>query len=74
MREGLLYPPGDVGRLVEAVDLLLRAPDLRAALAARALRKAQSELDADSSARALAAAIREAQGVTAPSEHVDQAA
>src|SRR5215207_9243556 len=44
MRDGLLFPVGDVDKLSETVDLALSAPGLRRALAARALRKVQQEL------------------------------
>jgi glycosyltransferase involved in cell wall biosynthesis len=54
MRDGLLFPVGDVDRLVEAVERLIVAPDLRATLATRALRKVQTQLSATASARALA--------------------
>jgi glycosyltransferase involved in cell wall biosynthesis len=57
MRDGLLFPVGDVDRLSEAVDLLLGAPDLRAALAARALRKVQGPLSASASAATLAGVV-----------------
>jgi glycosyltransferase involved in cell wall biosynthesis len=57
MRDGLLFPVGDVERLSDAVDLLLGAPDLRAALAARALRKVQGPLSAAASAATLAGVV-----------------
>jgi glycosyltransferase involved in cell wall biosynthesis len=54
LRDGFLFPVGDVDRLSDTVELALGAPDLRAAIAARALRKAQGPLSAASSAATLA--------------------
>jgi len=53
MRDGLLFPVGDVDKLTETVELALRATDLRDALAARALTKARGPLSAAASASAL---------------------
>ena len=57
MRDGLLFPVGDVDKLTETVELALGASDLRAALAARAFRKAQGPLSAETSAATLAGII-----------------
>ena len=54
MRDGLLFPVGDVDRQTATVELALRDPDLRATLAARALRKVQGPLSAAASAATLA--------------------
>jgi glycosyltransferase involved in cell wall biosynthesis len=58
MRDGLLFPPGDVAALVAMVELALRNPRLSAALASRALRKVQGPLGAAASAQALARLVR----------------
>jgi glycosyltransferase involved in cell wall biosynthesis len=57
LRDGFLFPVGDVDRLTEMVELALGSPDLRAALAARALRKIQGPLSAGASATALARVV-----------------
>jgi glycosyltransferase involved in cell wall biosynthesis len=57
LRDGFLFPVGDVDRLSDTVELALGAPDLRAAIAARALRKAQGPLSAASSAATLAGVV-----------------
>jgi glycosyltransferase involved in cell wall biosynthesis len=57
MRDGLLFPAGNVGALVEMVQLALRTPALGAALAARALRKVQGPLSAAASAHTLATLV-----------------
>jgi glycosyltransferase involved in cell wall biosynthesis len=57
MRDGLLYPVGHVQRLIEAVELLLETPGLRAVLAAGALKKVQGPLSAAASAARLAALV-----------------
>jgi glycosyltransferase involved in cell wall biosynthesis len=62
MRDGLLFPAGNVAALVELVELVLRTPALAAALAARALRKARGPLSATTSAQALAALVHQLLG------------
>jgi glycosyltransferase involved in cell wall biosynthesis len=57
MRDGFLFPVGDVDKLTETVELALNASDLRATLAARAFRKAQGPLSAEASAATLAGII-----------------
>jgi glycosyltransferase involved in cell wall biosynthesis len=57
LRDGFLFPVGDVDRLSDTVELALGAPDLRAAIAARALRKAQGPLSAATSAATLAGVV-----------------
>ena len=52
MRDGFLFPVGDVDKLTETVELALSASDLRAAFAARALRKTQGPLSARQRRRA----------------------
>ena len=58
LRDGLLFPIGQVDRLVDLVQQLLDTPAMGAALAARALRKVQGPLGAGASAHALAGVIR----------------
>ena len=55
--DGVLYPIGQVDRLVEEVERLLRAPALRAELAERAWRKVQGPFSAAASAASLVARI-----------------
>jgi len=57
MRDGFLFPVGDVDKLTEMVELALSAPDLRATLVARAFRKAQGPLSAETSGATLAGII-----------------
>jgi glycosyltransferase involved in cell wall biosynthesis len=57
MTDGVLYPIGQVDRLVEAVVQLLEAPSLRAELAERAWRKVQGPFGAAASAAALVSRI-----------------
>ena len=57
LRDGFLFPVGDVDRLTDAVELALGAPELRATLAARALRKIQGPLSAGASATVLAGVL-----------------
>jgi len=57
LRDGFVFPVGDVDRLTDTVEHALRAPDLRLALAARALRKVQDRLAAGVSAAALARVV-----------------
>jgi glycosyltransferase involved in cell wall biosynthesis len=71
LRDGFLFPVGDVDRLTDMVELALGAPELRATLAARALRKIQGPLSAGASATALAGVLervreRSRGGRTAP--------
>jgi glycosyltransferase involved in cell wall biosynthesis len=56
-RDGLLFPTGEVDRLVDLVQQLLEAPALRARLATRALRKVRASLSAEASARSLARVV-----------------
>jgi glycosyltransferase involved in cell wall biosynthesis len=53
LRDGFLFPIGDVDKLTETVELALRAPDLCLALAARAFRKVRGPLSAATSAATL---------------------
>jgi glycosyltransferase involved in cell wall biosynthesis len=57
LRDGFLFPVGDIDQLSETVELALGAPDLRAAIAARALRKVQGPLSAATSAATLARVV-----------------
>jgi glycosyltransferase involved in cell wall biosynthesis len=57
LRDGFLFPVGDIDQLSETVELALGAPDLRAAIAARALRKVQGPLSAATSAATLAGVV-----------------
>lgn len=57
LRDGFLFPAGNVEKLCEAVDLALSSPDLRTAIAARALRKVQGPLGAANSAATLAGVV-----------------
>jgi glycosyltransferase involved in cell wall biosynthesis len=57
LRDGFLFPVGDLDRLCDTVEAALSAPDLRAAVAARALRRAQGPLSASTSAATLAEVI-----------------
>jgi glycosyltransferase involved in cell wall biosynthesis len=57
LRDGFLFPVGDVARLTDVVELALGAPELRATLAARALRNIQGPLSAGASATALAGVL-----------------
>lgn len=57
LRDGFLFPVGDVDQLSQTVELALGAPDLCAAIAARALRKVQGPLSAETSAATLAGVI-----------------
>jgi glycosyltransferase involved in cell wall biosynthesis len=57
LRDGFLFPVGDIDTLSETVELALSAPDLCATLAARALRKVQGPLSAAASAAALAGVV-----------------
>jgi glycosyltransferase involved in cell wall biosynthesis len=57
LRDGFLFPVGNVEKLTETVDLALRAPDLRFALAARAYRNVRGPLSAATSAATLVRVI-----------------
>jgi glycosyltransferase involved in cell wall biosynthesis len=57
LRDGLLFPVGDVEQLTGTVDLALGEPELRAALAARALRKVQGPFSAATSAATLVSLV-----------------
>jgi glycosyltransferase involved in cell wall biosynthesis len=57
LRDGFLFPVGDIDQLSETVELALGARDLRAAIAARALRKVQGPLSAATSAATLARVV-----------------
>jgi glycosyltransferase involved in cell wall biosynthesis len=58
MRDGLLFPTGDVDRLTAAVESLVIEPRLRARLAAQALDRVRRELSAEASARQVVALLR----------------
>ncbi|HTB60352.1 MAG TPA: glycosyltransferase [Polyangia bacterium] len=53
LRDGILFPVGDVDKLTDAVDLSVSLPELRTMLAARALRKVRGPLSAGVSAATL---------------------
>jgi glycosyltransferase involved in cell wall biosynthesis len=57
MSDGLLYPMGEVDRLIEGVEQLLAAPALRAALADGGWRKVHGPFSARASARAMISRI-----------------
>jgi glycosyltransferase involved in cell wall biosynthesis len=62
LRDGFLFPVGDIDKLTETVELALGTPDLSATLAARALRKIQGPLSASASAAALTAVLESVLG------------
>jgi glycosyltransferase involved in cell wall biosynthesis len=66
LRDGLLYPVGDVEALTETVELALAAPELCMTLAARAFKKVQGPLSAATSAATLAAVV---EGVLSDRRH-----
>ncbi len=68
LRDGFLFPVGDVDRLTDTVETALQAPHLRATLTARAFRKAQGPLSAATSAATLARIIENLLGGTAERE------
>jgi glycosyltransferase involved in cell wall biosynthesis len=68
LRDGFLFPVGNIDKMCETVEEALSAPDLRAAMAARALRKVQGPLSAAASASALAEIVEGVLLGTAPRE------
>jgi glycosyltransferase involved in cell wall biosynthesis len=64
LRDGFLFPVGDVDKLTATVELALRATDLRLTLAARAFRKVRAALSAATSAATLAGVVETLLGRT----------
>jgi glycosyltransferase involved in cell wall biosynthesis len=57
LRDGFLFPVGDLDRMTETIEMALQEPELRASITARAFRKAQGPLSAAASAATLAGII-----------------
>ena len=57
MRDGLLFPVGDVDKLTDMVELALSSVDLRLALVMRAFQKARGPMSAATSAAMLASVV-----------------
>jgi glycosyltransferase involved in cell wall biosynthesis len=68
LRDGFLFPVGDVDQLTDTVETALQAPHLRATVTARAFRKAQGPLSAATSAATLAGIIENLIGGAADRE------
>jgi glycosyltransferase involved in cell wall biosynthesis len=68
LRDGFLFPAGDIDKMCENVEGALTAPGLRIAVAERALRKVQGRLSASASAAALAEVVEDVLRGTAPRE------
>ena len=74
LRDGFLFPVGDLDGMTETVEMALREPELRASITARAFRKAQGPLSAAASAATLAGIIEGVLGGTREREAVASAA
>lgn len=68
LRDGFLFPVGDIDKMCETVEEALTEPGLRTAMAARALRKVQGPFSASASASALAEIVEGVLRGTAPRE------
>ncbi|HVR63167.1 MAG TPA: glycosyltransferase [Polyangia bacterium] len=64
LRDGFLFPVGDLDRMTDTIEMALREPELRASVTARAFRKAQGPLSAAASAATLAGIIEGVLGGT----------
>jgi glycosyltransferase involved in cell wall biosynthesis/Ser/Thr protein kinase RdoA (MazF antagonist) len=73
-RTGLLVPPGDPLALAEAIDKLLRSPDLREQLRVGARRLVEAEFDLHRNALTIGRELCEAMALTPPLSHATEQA